>query len=129
MNVANEAQLASPNRQARADIVTACLAVLVREMREARVPENIALDALRDAPSKIDAALTRGSGALVVYSLSPNGARGIVTTDTEKLQRFAFAADLPGCGLIGLNPSRIAALVAQAQHEASGGKTRKEPIQ
>ncbi|KAF0676275.1 hypothetical protein [Profundibacterium mesophilum] len=43
----------------RANVVAACLAVLTREVHGAGLEKHDALDLLRDAPDKIDAALGR----------------------------------------------------------------------
>ena len=61
----------------RGAVVAACLAVLTREFHSAGMDRDTALALLRDAPDKIDAALTRGFRAMVVYRLDGAKARGL----------------------------------------------------
>lgn len=101
--------------QTRADVATAALAVLVDALRRVGATDSAALTALRDAPEKIDAAITRGRGALVLYRIDPTGPRGIVTDDDARLRAFAEAAARDGAEVLGLNPSRIACLALAAR--------------
>lgn len=111
------AQQAHPpvDAQTRADVVTASLASLIRAMRESNVSEAAAMACLRDAPDKIEAALTRGAGALVVYRLDRDGPRGIVGDQDDRLNRFADAAIAENVPLVGLNPYRIAQMALAMQ--------------
>ncbi|MCA1288627.1 hypothetical protein [Salipiger bermudensis] len=96
----------------RAHVAAACLTVLTREVHTAGLEKQDALDLLRDAPDKIDAALTRGSRALVVYRLDKRGARGLVTDSDSRLNHFAAVADQDGAPLFGFCPGAIAELAA-----------------
>lgn len=101
----------------RADVVAACLAVLIRELHGLGLKRKTALEVLRDAPDRIDAALTRGPRALVVYRLDLKAPVGIVSDDDARLAAFTAEAETSGAGLIGLNPYRVALLAAQAKAE------------
>lgn len=92
----------------RQDVVAASLAVLVRALHEAGVPKALAMDCLRDAPDKIEAALTRGAGALIIYRLNADGPRGIVSDQDKRLEAFTARARADNAPLFGLNPHRIA---------------------
>ncbi len=94
----------------RADVVTASLAVLVRAMKDNNVGDEAAMACLRDAPDKIEAALTRGCGALVIYRLDPDAPRGIVGTADTRLAAFVDEARGAGVPVIGLNPDLVAQL-------------------
>ena len=106
----------------RPHVVAACLAVLTREIHCAGVEQHDALDLLRDAPDKIEAALTRGPGALVVYRLDPNGARGVVTDSQSRLERFVAAAEHESAPLFGFCPAAIAELAAHIDAGAASLK-------
>lgn len=95
-----------------ADIVAGCIAALLVETRRLGLRRDIALRLLCDAPARISEALSKGPGALVVYRLDKVAPVGLVTDDEGRLQRFVARADDVGAGLIGLNPSRIAAALA-----------------
>jgi len=99
--------------QIRVDVVAASLAVLVRALHEAGVTQPLAMACLRDAPDKIEAALTRGAGAMVVYRLNKDGPCGIVSDQSERLEAFTAGARAANAPLFGLNPHRIA-LIATA---------------
>jgi hypothetical protein len=92
----------------RTDVVAASLAVLVRALQEAGVPQPVAMACLRDAPDKIESALTRGAGALIIYRLSKDQPHGIVSDQTARLEAFTAAARAKNIPLFGLNPHRIA---------------------
>jgi hypothetical protein len=94
----------------RTDVVAASLAVLVRALQEAGVPQPVAMACLRDAPDKIEAALTRGAGALIVYHLSKDQPRGIVSDQTARLEAFTAEARARDVPLFGLNPHLVARL-------------------
>lgn len=83
----------SPAQLGRTNVVAACLAVLTREMHAAGLDKQDAFDLLRDAPDKIEAALTRGPSALVVYRLDQAGARGVVTAVESRLNQFTAVAE------------------------------------
>lgn len=93
----------------QADILAGCLAVLVAESRRLGLRRDLALRLLCDAPARISEALSKGPGALVVYRLDKMAPVDLVTDDEGRLRRFVARADDVGAGLIGLNPSRIAA--------------------
>lgn len=93
----------------QADILAGCLAVLIAETCRLGLRRELALRLLCDAPARISEALSKGPGALVVYRLDKMAPVGLVTDDEGRLQRFVARADDVGAGLIGLNPSRIAA--------------------
>jgi hypothetical protein len=95
-----------------ADIVAGCIAALLVETRRLGLRRDLALRLLCDAPARISEALSKGPGALVVYRLDKVAPVGLVTDDEGRLQRFVARADDVGAGLIGLNPSRIAAALA-----------------
>ena len=96
----------------RSNVVAACLAVLTREMHGAGLDKQDAYDLLRDAPDKIDAALTRGPRALVVYRLDRAGARGMVSAVESRLNHFTAVAEQEGAPLFGFCPGAIAELAA-----------------
>ncbi|WP_215266150.1 hypothetical protein [Epibacterium ulvae] len=99
------------------------MAVLTREIHCAGVEQHDALGLLRDAPDKIEAALTRGPGAFVVYRLDPNGARGVVTDSEPRLERFVAAAEYESAPLFGFCPATIAEL---ATHIDAGAASLKK---
>lgn len=101
----------------RADVVAACLAVLIRELHGLGLKREVALAVLRDAADRIDAALTRGPRALVLYRLDRKAPVGIVSDDDARLATFAAEAEASGAGLIGVNPYRVAVLAAKAKAE------------
>lgn len=103
---------ADPAQLGRAHVVAACLAILTREFHSAGLDTQDALDLLRDAPDKIDAALTRGPRALVVYRLDRAGARGLVSESDSRLNHFTAVAEQDGAPLFGLCPAAIADLAA-----------------
>lgn len=105
--------------QTRADVVTASLAALVREMHNAGISEPVAMACLRDAPEKIEAALTRGAGALVVYRMDADSPRGIVSDQDSRLNAFTAEARAQNAPLFGLNPYRIAVLAKALQAESA----------
>lgn len=96
----------------RTHVVAACLTVLAREVGHAGMETHEALDLLRDAPDKVEAALTRGPDALVVYRLDPIGARGVVSDSNAKLRRFVAAAEQDNAPLFGFCPAVVAELAA-----------------
>ncbi len=106
----------------RTHVVAACLAVLTREVYGAGLEKHDALDLLRDAPDKIDAALTRGPGALVVYRLDRRGARGVVSDSESRLGQFTAAAEQEGAPLFGFCPGAIAELAAHIDAGAASLK-------
>lgn len=97
-------------------VIAACLTVLVREFYAAGLKRRSAMELLRDASDRIDAALTRGSRALVLYRLDKEKPTGIVSDDDQRLHRFERAAYADGVPLTGINPY----LVAQVASEATG---------
>lgn len=99
---------------ARADVVAGCLAVLIAETRRIGLRQDLAFRLLRDAPARIDDALSKGPRALVVYRLDRAAPVALVSDDEGRLQRFVARADDRGAGVLGLNPARIAAALAQA---------------
>jgi len=101
----------------RADVVAACLAVLIRELHSLGLKREVALAVLRDAADRIDAALTRGPRALVLYRLDRKAPVGIVSDDDARLATFTAEAEASGAGLIGVNPYRVAVLAAKAKIE------------
>lgn len=101
----------------RADVVAACLAVLIRELHSLGLKREVALAVLRDAADRIDAALTRGPRALVLYRLDRKAPVGIVSDDDARLTTFTAEAEASGAGLVGLNPYRVAVLAAKAKAE------------
>lgn len=101
----------------RADVVAACLAVLIRELHGLGLKREVALAVLRDAADRIDAALTRGPRALVLYRLDRKAPVGIVSDDDARLATFTAEAEASGAGLIGVNPYRVAVLAAKAKAE------------
>lgn len=94
----------------RSHVVAACLTLLTREAHAAGLETQDALDLLRDAPDKIDAALTRGPRALVVYRLDQTGARGVVSESDSRLSHFTAVAEQDGAPLFGFCPAAIAEL-------------------
>lgn len=96
----------------RTHVVAACLTVLAREVGHAGIETQEALDLLRDTPDKVEAALTRGPDALVVYRLDPIGARGIASNNDAKLRRFVAAAEQDNAPLFGFCPAVVAELAA-----------------
>ncbi len=103
---------ADPAQLGRAHVVAACLAILTREFHSAGLDTQDALDLLRDAPDKIDAALMRGPRALVVYRLDRAGARGLVSESDSRLSHFTAVAEQDGAPLFGFCPAAIADLAA-----------------
>ncbi len=93
-------------------VITACLAVLVREAHAAGVNRSAVMKVLRNAPDQIDAAMTRGSRALVIYRLDAENPAGIVSDNDSRLERFTTAAESDGAPLVGLNPHLIARMAA-----------------
>lgn len=107
------------SNEQRGAVVAACLAVLTREIYAAGMDRDTALALLRDAPEKIEAALSRGFRALVVYRLDGRNARGLVSDRPEKLQAFEAQARQDRAPLVGINPALVADLAAVAgQHAA-----------
>lgn len=109
------------SNEQRGAVVAACLAVLTREIYAAGMDRDVALALLRDAPEKIEAALSRGFRALVVYRLDGDGrnARGLVSDRPERLQAFEAQARQDRAPLVGINPALVADLAAVAgQHAA-----------
>jgi len=96
----------------RTHVIAACLTVLAREVGHAGIETQEALDLLRDTPDKVEAALTRGPDALVVYRLAPIGGRGIVSNNDAKLRRFVAAAAQDNAPLFGFCPAVVAELAA-----------------
>ncbi|WP_291733744.1 hypothetical protein [Leisingera sp. F5] len=90
--------------------IAACLTVLTREIHTAGIETQDALDLLRDAPDKIEAALTRGRCALVIYRLDKSGARGVVSDKDSRLNHFVAVAEQEGAPLLGFCPGAIAEL-------------------
>lgn len=99
----------------RADVVAACLAVLVRELHGLGLKREVALALLRDFPDRIEAALTRGPRALILFRLDRKNPASIVSDDDERLERFTAEAEAAGAGLLGLNPYHVAFLAAKAE--------------
>lgn len=118
-----DAQPLAADQLGRTHVMAACLAVLTREIHGARLEKHGALDLLQDAPDKIDAALTRGPGALVVYRLDRRGARGVVSDSESRLGHFTAAAEQEGAPLFGYCPSAIAEL---AVHIDAGAASLKK---
>ncbi|MBO9434519.1 hypothetical protein J7394_09905 [Ruegeria sp. R13_0] len=85
---------------------------LAREVGHAGIETQEALDILRDTPDKVEAAVTCGPDALVVYRLDPNGARGIVSNKDAKLRRFVAAAEQDNAPLFGFCPAVVAEFAA-----------------
>lgn len=106
----------------RRNVVAACLAVLTREVCGASIEKKAAFDLLRDAPDKIESALTRGQNALVVYRLDPQGARGIVSDNERRLRSFTDTADRDGAPLFGFCPGTIAEIATCIQAGAASLK-------
>lgn len=107
------AGLAPPGVQPGRDAAVAvCLLLLVRELHAAGVKRAAVLDVLRDAPDRIEAALTRGPEALVLYRLDGATPAGMVGTDDDRLNRFVADAEAAGAPLLGLNPSTVADMAA-----------------
>lgn len=103
----------------RGAVVAACLAVLTREFHAAGMDRDAALALLRDAPDKIEAALSRGFRALVVYRLDGDKARGLVTDRDDKLRAFEAQARQDRAALVGINPTLVADLAAVARNHAA----------
>lgn len=103
----------------RGAVVAACLAMLTREIYAAGVDRDTALSLLRDAPDKIEAALTRGFRAMVVYRLDGGKARGLVSDRDDKLRAFEALARQDRASLVGINPTLVADLAAVARHHAA----------
>lgn len=101
----------------RADVVAACLTVLIRKLHSLGLKREVALAVLRDAADRIDTALTRGPRALVLYRLDRKAPVGIVSDDDARLATFTAEAEASGAGLVGLNPYRVAVLAAKAKAE------------
>ncbi len=108
----------------RSHIMAACLAVLVQEVHGAGLDTQDALDLLRDAPDKIDATLSRGPGALVVYRLDRRGARGVISDSESGLDHFVAVAKKDGAPLFGFCPAAIAELAAHI--DAGAASLRKD---
>jgi len=119
-----------PDPYMRAQVAMAALAMLSREMKDAGTPDAIAIETLRAAPDKIDAALTRGRRALVFYQVDATTARGIVSDDDAKLEKLARLAHAAGSRVLCFNPALIAGLAAaieprvNALIEATAGPAR-----
>lgn len=103
----------------RHDVTAACLAVLVRYAADAGMTQDATARTLRDAPDKIAAALTRGHKAVVLYRLDPGGARGIVSDRDAALEAFVAEANRDQAPLVGLNPTKVAALAWLMNADAS----------
>jgi len=112
-----------PTQLGRANVVAACLAILTREVHCAGIETQDAFDLLRDAPDKVEAALTRGPCALVVYRLDRRGARGLVSENEARLRQFTTVAEKDGAPLFGFCPAVIAEL---ASHIGAGFASLKE---
>lgn len=106
----------------RTNVVAACLTVLTHEVHRAGLEKQDALDLLRDAPDKIDAALSRGPSALVIYRLDTHGARGVVTDSDTRLKSFEATAKQDGAALFGFCPGAIAELAAHIDAGAASLK-------
>ncbi|PSL21106.1 hypothetical protein [Shimia abyssi] len=115
---------ALPKQIERAHVVAACLMVLTHEVYNAGLETQTALDLLRDAPDKIEAALTRGSRALVVYRLDKHGARSIVGESDARLKHFVATAEQSHAPMFGFCPAAIAEVANCI--EASLGSLRKD---
>ena len=107
------------NNEQRGAVVAACLAVLTREIYAAGVDRDTALALLRDAPDKIEAALSRGFRALVVYRLDGRNARGLVSDSDERLKAFEAMARRDRAPLVGINPTLVADLALVARQHAA----------
>lgn len=116
--------IADPAQLGRAHVVAACLALLTREFHSTGLETQDALDLLRDAPDKIDAALSRGPRALVVYRLDGRGARGLVSDSESRLNQFVAVAEQDGAPLFGFCPAVIAELAAHI--DAGAASLRKD---
>ncbi|WP_195818727.1 hypothetical protein [Roseobacter sp. MH60115] len=109
------AQIGQAIKQNRTHVIAASLALLVREMKYANTLDAIAFKVLREAPDKIDAALSRGPKALVFYRIEQDKARGIVSDQEDRLERFARSAHADGATVLCFNPSLIAALASMVE--------------
>ena len=103
-----------PAQPLEADVVAACLAVLIGEIRRLGLSQAAALPLLCDAPRRIAAALLKGPDVLIVWRLDREAPCALVTADDARLGRFVARANDEGAGIVGLNPGRIAAAVAAA---------------
>lgn len=103
----------------RGSVVAACLAVLTHEIYVAGVDRDTALSLLRDAPDKIEAALSHGFRAMVVYRLDGRKARGLVSDQDAKLRAFEAQARQDRAPLVGINPTLVADLAAVARDHAA----------
>lgn len=102
-------------KQNRTHVIAASLALLIREMKYADTPDAVAFKVLREAPDKIEAALSRGSKALVFYRIDQDTARGIVSDQDDRLERFARSAQAEGATVLCFNPSLIATLASMVE--------------
>lgn len=102
-------------KQNRTHVVAASLALLIREMKAAETLDAIAFKALAKAPDRIDAALTRGPKALVLYRIAQTEVRGVVSDQDGKLEEFARSAHAEGVSVLCFNPSLIAALASMVE--------------
>lgn len=113
--IAARAASLDPSPQAGRDAtVAACLAILVRELFAAGLKRAAAMDVLRDAPDRIEAALTRGPEALVLYRLDGTTPAGMVSTDDARLNRFVADAERDGAPILGLCPHAVAEVASLA---------------
>jgi len=96
-------------------VIAACVTVLTRQIHAAGMDRAAALEVLRDAPDKIDAALTRGARALIVYRMDGNKPAGIVSDNDARLERFTADAESNDAPMIGLNPYLVACMAAEMQ--------------
>lgn len=96
----------------RSHIVAACLTILAREAQTAGVTREQMIEVMRDAPDRIDAALTRGKSCLVLYRLDPKGVKGIVSDRDDRLEAFSSEAIRDDAPLLGLNPTMVAEMAA-----------------
>lgn len=121
------ALMGQATQQNRTYVVAASLALLVREMKVAETPDAIAFKTLAEAPDKIDAALTRGAKALVLYKIAGTAVRGIVSDEDAKLEDFARSAHTEGANVLCFNPTLIAALASMIEPRINGliGATSK----
>jgi len=105
------------------------MVVLVNELKRAGARDVDALRLLREAPDKLEAALTRGKRALVLFRLTPENPRSIVSDDDERLKAFAKEATDDGVRLYGINPTLIAAIAQAARAVSDTRNTHGDEIQ
>lgn len=98
------------------DVICAVIAVLVREMRDAGAPQDVAFRCLASAPERIEAALTN-PGALLVCRIDGDRTAILVSDDDAKLEDFTAAALADGAGVCGISPHRIARMLTAADRD------------